>query len=83
MTRIARPSPRIFVGCPECKWVQARLDVVETCESGRHRARLMEVQYTCRTCRWTAWCKGPAQCSQSKSHELEARAARPVKQQRP
>lgn len=71
-------SPRFFMGCPACKWLEVRRDVVEVCESGRHRAQRMEVKYTCGTCRWSAWCSAPVVCSASKSHRLTAEDARPV-----
>jgi hypothetical protein len=72
------PRPKFFMGCLACKWLEARIDVVEICESGRHRARRMEVKYTCETCRWTAWCSGPVKCSASKSHRLTAESTRPA-----
>jgi hypothetical protein len=74
-----RSSPKFFMGCPACKWLEVRIDVVEICPSGKHRAQRMEVEYACRTCGWAEWCSGPVECSASKSHNLTAQDTRPVR----
>jgi hypothetical protein len=73
-----RPGRKFFVGCPECKWLEARTDAVATCESGQHLARRMEVKYACKVCRWVEWCKGPVECNVSKSHKLTPEGVRPI-----
>jgi hypothetical protein len=72
-----RQGPEFFVGCPQCKWLEPRTDTVATCESGQHRALLMEVQYFCVVCKWKEWCEGPVVCNVSASHTLVAKDARP------
>lgn len=74
-----RPSRKFFLGCPDCKWLEARTDMVATCPSGLHPARRMEVKYACNACGWVAWCKNPVECNVSKSHRLDPKAARPIR----